>query len=141
MPISALPLKVPSTPSRTTEGDREKTPMPNKQTTAAKGALIPSDISSPHELTAFVETLLEQLDTKFDEMSTQILDRSAQCRYAFSDLVTDFFAWFSVSQMSTRVDALEASIQDIINGDVSVPQSPSPMPGTPGFRRSDSGLQ
>ena len=36
-----------------------------------------------------------------------------------------------VNQMSTRVDALEASIQDIINGDVvSVPQSPaSAAPG------------
>lgn len=43
--------------------------------------------------------------------------------------------------MSTRVDALEASIQDIINGDVTVPQSPSPVPGTPGMRRSDSGPQ
>jgi hypothetical protein len=31
--------------------------------------------------------------------------------------------------MSTRVDALEASIQDIINGDV-LPQSPSPIPGS-----------
>jgi len=69
----------------------------------------PADISSPHELTAYVESLLEQLDAKFDDMSTQILDR--------------------MMQMSSRVDALEASIQDIINGDVtpSLPQSPSPM--------------
>lgn len=45
-----------------------------------------------------------------------------------------------VNQMSSRVDALENSIQDIINGDVSVPQSPSPStPG--GMRRSDSGMQ
>lgn len=43
--------------------------------------------------------------------------------------------------MSTRVDALEASIQDIINGDVvSVPESPAP--GTPGgIRRGDNTLQ
>ena len=33
--------------------------------------------------------------------------------------------------MSTRVDALEASIQDIINGDVSVSVPQSPSPGTP----------
>ncbi|KAJ3554236.1 hypothetical protein NP233_g12466 [Leucocoprinus birnbaumii] len=127
MPSSALPLKVPSTPAKNGENDKEKTPMAaSKQNAAAKsGTLVPSDISSPHELTAFVETLLEQLDTKFDDMSKQILER--------------------MSQMSTRVDALEASIQDIINGDItsnvsaSVPQSPSPAPSTPGMRRSDSG--
>lgn len=43
---------------------------------------------------------------------------------------------FLVNQMSTRVDALEASIQDIINGDVvSVPQSPAPQTGTTGAIR------
>ncbi|KAJ7666301.1 heat shock factor binding protein 1-domain-containing protein [Mycena rosella] len=114
MASSALPLKVtPATPAKS-ETERDKTPTPS---IASKGTIGPGDISSPHELTAFVETLLEQLDTKFDEMSTQILDR--------------------MTQMSTRVDALEASIQDIINGDVSVPQSPSPIPGA-GVRRSGS---
>ncbi|KAJ7284391.1 heat shock factor binding protein 1-domain-containing protein [Mycena rebaudengoi] len=121
MASSALPLKVtPSTPAKVSENERDKTPTPAAKP-APKAIIGPSDISSPHELTAFVETLLEQLDTKFDEMSTQILDR--------------------MTQMSTRVDALEASIQDIINGDVSVPQSPSPIPGTPGgIRRSGSEL-
>ncbi|KIK63181.1 hypothetical protein GYMLUDRAFT_163569 [Collybiopsis luxurians FD-317 M1] len=62
---------------------------------------------SPHELTAFVETLIEQLDVKFDQMSTQILN--------------------TMTQMSARVDALEAALQDIINGD-------TPTPGTPSGR-------
>ncbi|KZT20489.1 hypothetical protein NEOLEDRAFT_1140792 [Neolentinus lepideus HHB14362 ss-1] len=100
--VSASPSKPPSQSST-----REPTPMaaPTKQSVMAN----PADISSPHELTAYVESLLEQLDAKFDDMSTQILDR--------------------MMQMSSRVDALEASIQDIINGDVtpSLPQSPSPM--------------
>ncbi|KAF8151019.1 heat shock factor binding protein 1-domain-containing protein [Crassisporium funariophilum] len=120
--MPAQPLKVPSTPSRASDNDKDKTPVPNKQAGPSKlGTIAPNEISSPHELTAFVETLLEQLDSKFDDMSTQILDR--------------------MTQMSSRVDALEASIQDIINGDVvSVPQSPSP--GTPGvMRRSDSAMQ
>ncbi|KAK7032741.1 heat shock factor binding protein 1-domain-containing protein [Favolaschia claudopus] len=113
MASSALPLKVtPSTPAKG-ENERDKTPTPATKA-ASKAGIGPNDISSPHELTAFVETLLEQLDTKFDEMSTQILDR--------------------MTQMSTRVDALEASIQDIINGDV-MPQSPSPIPG---MRKSTS---
>ncbi|KAF5379760.1 hypothetical protein D9615_005747 [Tricholomella constricta] len=118
MPSSALPLNV-ATPSKA-DADKDRTPTPSfKQPSVAKpSVLAPADISSPHELTAFVESLLEQLDAKFDEMSTQILDR--------------------MSQMSTRVDALEASIQDIINGDVSVPQSPTPTPATPGFRKGDN---
>jgi len=47
--------------------------------------------------------------------------------------------------MSSRVDALEASIQDIINGDISsnvstsIPQSPSPAPSASGVRKSESG--
>ena len=45
-----------------------------------------------------------------------------------------------VNQMSTRVDALEMSIQDIINGDISVPTSP--VPATPAtIRRTESGGQ
>ncbi|KAG6831504.1 hypothetical protein H0H92_009772 [Tricholoma furcatifolium] len=92
MPSSALPLNV-ATPLKS-DGDKDKTPTPSfKQPSAVKpSALAPADISSPHELTAF---------------------------------------------MSTRVDALEAAIQDIINGD-GVPQSPSPTPATPAIRRSDS---
>lgn len=33
------------------------------------------DISNPHELTAFVESLLAQLEGKFDDMSSQILGK------------------------------------------------------------------
>jgi heat shock factor-binding protein 1 len=60
MPSSALPLKVPSTPAKNGENDKDKTPMAaSKQNPAAKsGTLVPSDISSPHELTAFVSTLV-----------------------------------------------------------------------------------
>ncbi|KAF8193388.1 heat shock factor binding protein 1-domain-containing protein [Pholiota molesta] len=106
--MSAQPLKVPATPSKSTDNDKDKTPVAVKQSAPSKvGTIAPNDISSPHELTAFAETLLEQLDAKFDDMSTQILER--------------------MNQMSTRVDALEASIQDIINGDVSVPQSDSAL--------------
>ncbi len=81
-----------------------------------------------------VESLLEQLDQKFDDMSSQILDRSTSplpshqprpVRPSHSPVST-------VTQMSSRVDALEASIHDIISSDTpaaplppSLPQSPS----------------
>ncbi|CAL1716130.1 unnamed protein product [Somion occarium] len=104
LPLNVTPAATPSKPPL--QSGNSGTPS---ATPALKTSAHPTDISSPHELTAFVETLLEQLDTKFDEMSSQILDR--------------------MMQMSTRVDALEASIQDIINGDTSnapsLPQSPS----------------
>lgn len=74
-------------------------------------------------------------------MSTQMLDRSAFFYLVIQLLRHLILIWtFLVTQMSTRVDALEASIQDIINGDLSVPQSPTPVPGTPVIRWSESGL-
>lgn len=91
-PPSAQPLKVPATPSKSVDNDKDKTPVATK-VSSNQGMTVPvKDISSPHELTAFVraittfvayittgikvETLLEQLDSKFDDMSTQILERS-----------------------------------------------------------------
>ena len=114
-PLSAQPLKVAISTgsskgdqgSRTPVGSRGSSPGPSRP------LANPADISSPHELTAFVrcilrthlpnsflppiawlkgilsppvlfvrldfqvEALLEQLDTKFDDMSSQIIDRSA----------------------------------------------------------------
>ncbi|KAH9945418.1 heat shock factor binding protein 1-domain-containing protein [Epithele typhae] len=105
---SALPLNV-------APGSRPQTAQSNLSTATSTTAGAPKpasapDISSPHELTAFVESLLEQLDQKFDDMSNQILDR--------------------MTQMSSRVDALEASIQDIINSDTPG-QPPSSLPQSP----------
>ncbi|EMD31289.1 hypothetical protein CERSUDRAFT_119840 [Gelatoporia subvermispora B] len=116
----ALPLNVtPSAaPSRPATASTATGTTPN--TRIVKAPSNPSDISSPHELTAFVETLLEQLDAKFDDMSNQILDR--------------------MTQMSTRVDALEAAIQDIINGDNAVATSGSPsQPQSPSIAQRRSG--
>lgn len=110
--MGPAPLNVPASPSpnKTPKVSGPSVNGTGKQPAAAKN-LAPSDISSPHELTAFVETLLEQLESKFDDVSSQILEK--------------------MNQMSSRVDALEASIQDIINVDlppppsVGTPQSPS----------------
>ncbi|KAN0125893.1 Heat shock factor binding protein 1 domain containing protein [Russula decolorans] len=131
-PLSAQPLKVTASGS-SSKGDQggSRTPVASRGSSPRprppKPLADPADISSPHELTAFVETLLEQLDTKFDDMSSQIIER--------------------MMQMSQRVDALEGSIQDIINGDApssstsSIPSSPSTTPTTLQSRRTRSGLQ
>ena len=95
-----------------------------------------------------VETLLEQLDTKFDDMSSQIVDCSMFSPFALTFFVLrDFNMCCTVVQMPQRVDALEASIQDIINGDApkgstpSIPPSPSVSVSTPLPKRTRSGLQ
>ena len=50
------PLKVPSTPLRSAENDKDKTPVPSNQSNSTKlGTIAAKDISSPHELTAFVK--------------------------------------------------------------------------------------
>ncbi|KZT59185.1 hypothetical protein CALCODRAFT_467294 [Calocera cornea HHB12733] len=94
----ARPLNVVSS-SASTSGGNQAAPLHPRPSAAGAGSSRvpqPTDISSPHELTAFVESLLTQLETRFDEMSGQVLER--------------------MNAMSTRVDALEASIQDLISG-------------------------
>jgi hypothetical protein len=113
-PLSAQPLKV-AISSGSSKGDQgPRTPIASRGSSPGPSRPLanPADISSPHELTAFVrricaptyptvfspanglaegiclpvlfvcfvffqvEALLEQLDTKFDDMSSQIIDRS-----------------------------------------------------------------
>ncbi|TBU50454.1 heat shock factor binding protein 1-domain-containing protein, partial [Dichomitus squalens] len=106
LPLNVAPASRPQTAQSTLSTASSTTVGANKSTTNTHAP----DISSPHELTAFVESLLEQLDQKFDDMSSQILDR--------------------MTQMSSRVDALEASIQDIISSDAPPPLPPS-LPQSP----------
>ena len=84
--------------------------------------------------TAQVERLLSQLDDKFESMSGQIMERSEW--HLFVARGVGGLNMLSVDQMSARVDALEASIQDIISDDLS-PTSPSPAPTS--HRRLPSG--
>ena len=117
-PLAAQPLKVASA-NGSSKGDQgSRTPVQSRDSSPGPGSIPsskpplanPADISSPHELTAFVrfqihtrtrtrthptfsslvfpcfqvETLLEQLDTKFDDMSSQIIERSALLRSHWS---------------------------------------------------------
>ncbi|QRV89769.1 hypothetical protein RhiJN_17787 [Ceratobasidium sp. AG-Ba] len=94
-------------------GSRSATPVPATRATAPILTAKPEDITSPHELTAFIENLLNQVETGFDDMSAQVLER--------------------MSQMSSRVDSLEIAVQDLINGDLSAPMptlTPQPTGGS-----------
>ncbi|KAI0001192.1 hypothetical protein BJV77DRAFT_265743 [Russula vinacea] len=90
-PLSAQPLKV--TTSGSSKGDQggSRTPVASRGSSPRppKPLADPADISA--RTSSQHSTLLEQLDAKFDDMSSQIIDR--------------------MMQMSKRVDALEASIQ------------------------------
>lgn len=161
-PSSALPLKVTpaSTPNKPFAKDnmRDQTPTPANGKKPAPAN--PGEISSPHELTAFVRTrpillndrvaqcLLWNVGRDFARAARHEVRRDVDAdsrpqyvaRYPVGVVGANMFKNFIVEQMSTRVDALEASIQDIINGDIttaSVPASPAPVPG---IRRSGSGL-
>ncbi len=81
-----------------------------------------------------VDNLLENIDTKFDDMTAQFIERSEFASLR-SEYVIYLIHFLAVNQMSGDVDKLEASIQDIINSDVALPSSmpQSPGPGTPGF--------
>lgn len=136
MTMSAQPLNVGPGLNNKQIDDVEKPPNP---TSTSSNNL--RDISSPHELTAFVgvrtyifhpsshrcqvENLLGELETKFDNLSSQMLDKSLSICF----LPFYMFPFQTpVNQMSDRVDALEAAIQDVINGE-SLPPSPSPQTG------------
>lgn len=59
--------------------------------TAANGALNETTISSPHELTDWVDNILDQLESRFTTMTAQ--------------------AELRMKEMSDRIDALESSIE------------------------------
>ncbi|KAG8930756.1 hypothetical protein FRC03_004459 [Tulasnella sp. 419] len=101
--MSAKPLKVPATNGKASSSSSPSDTKTSSSKTAPS-SIASTDISSPHELTAFVETILSNLETRFDDMSSQVLDK--------------------MNQMSTRVDSLELAMQDLLNDTY--------MPGTPG---------
>jgi len=115
LPPKATPLKfmpntkstIPTTPvaSKHTARDAMKTAA---GTPAVSVQPQPENISSPHELTAFVENVLDDLEKKFDDMSSQVLDR--------------------MSKMSSRIDTLELSIQELLNDDLGGGRIDSPTP-------------
>ncbi|KAM0789778.1 hypothetical protein ACM66B_006631 [Microbotryomycetes sp. NB124-2] len=55
-----------------------------------------AEVTSPVELTQFVDSLLNDLEARFDTISSDVLSR--------------------LSSLSTRVDSLEASISELMSG-------------------------
>ncbi|GAA6059662.1 hypothetical protein JCM10212_000049 [Sporobolomyces blumeae] len=59
-------------------------------------SLAANQVTSPIELTQFVDTLLNDLEARFDTLSSDVLTR--------------------LSSLSTRVDSLETSLADLMSG-------------------------
>ncbi|CAG8555729.1 15335_t:CDS:2 [Acaulospora colombiana] len=53
-----------------------------------------TDIQSPQELTAYVETVIQQLQTKFDDLSSLLIEK--------------------MDEMGSRIDTLEKSLGDLM---------------------------
>ncbi|GAA5962273.1 hypothetical protein JCM3765_004730 [Sporobolomyces pararoseus] len=63
------------------------------------------DVTSPVELTQFVDTLLNDLESRFDTLSGDVLSR--------------------LSSLSTRVDSLETSLADLMSGTAAPNSNPN----------------
>ncbi|BGP58534.1 hypothetical protein JCM8202_001198 [Rhodotorula sphaerocarpa] len=68
-------------------------------------AAAKADVTSPLELTQFVDTLLNDLESRFDSLSSDVLSR--------------------LNSLSTRVDSLETSLADLMSGSNSLPPASS----------------
>ncbi|BEI84913.1 hypothetical protein CcaverHIS002_0503140 [Cutaneotrichosporon cavernicola] len=74
-------------------------------TTTGAGTITAKNVASPGELCGFVDTLLNTLESRFDEMSDQVMSR--------------------MDEMASRIDNLETAISDLMNSGV---ESPSATP-------------
>lgn len=76
-------------------------------------------LSSPHELTDFVDILLDTLQGKFDEMKMTVEQKSECGTWCFegwrgvSDCSLSRFPDL-VAEMTRRIDVLESSIEELI---------------------------
>ncbi|BGP43919.1 hypothetical protein JCM10449v2_007976 [Rhodotorula kratochvilovae] len=75
----------------------------------SEDAATRAGVTSPLELTQFVDTLLNDLEARFDSMSTDVLSR--------------------LNSLSTRVDSLETSLADLMSGTALPPAQGLPAAG------------
>ncbi|BGP28052.1 heat shock factor-binding protein 1 [Rhodotorula toruloides] len=68
-----------------------------------------AEVTSPLELTQFVDNLLNDLESRFDALASDVVSR--------------------LNSLSTRVDSLETSLSDLMSGTALPP--PSPPTGAP----------
>jgi hypothetical protein len=106
-----------------TADSASNTPTTLTKDTSDDADLSNKTISSPHELTDWVDGLLDTLQNRFDVMQGQVEERSE-----FSERVeergargTDWHGFcvpcsLSVSEMARRIDTLESSIEELLQG-------------------------
>ncbi|KAF9980401.1 hypothetical protein BGZ75_008488 [Mortierella antarctica] len=99
-------------PGKQTTLQQQATPLPPQQQQPVDDPNSDKNVS-PQELTLYVEKLLEQINAKFDGVSTQIFSK--------------------MDEMSSRIEDLEKSIGDLVqNVDEDPKTAPGPKPAPSG---------
>jgi heat shock factor-binding protein 1 len=112
-------------------------PQPQPQAQAAAGAA-----PSGQDLAMFVTNLLQQMQTKFEQMSDTILGRSepqphthahphTSCHAINQSIHSHVHAPLPVDEMGTRIDDLEKSIGDLMQQAGVQPHDIPPQPSQP----------
>ncbi|BGP03944.1 heat shock factor-binding protein 1 [Rhodotorula toruloides] len=124
VPSPTLSAASPHLPSSSTS--RSASPALGTQTTVGLGVIgaegldvhkeqveqvAKAEVTSPLELTQFVDNLLNDLESRFDALSSDVLSR--------------------LNSLSTRVDSLETSLSDLMSGTALPPPSAPPSATTP----------
>ncbi|KAJ1036099.1 hypothetical protein NDA18_000242 [Ustilago nuda] len=76
-PTTAVPSTSMSTSASVSAPTQSHTD-PSTTSTKPENAVQPPDISSPHQLIDWVDTVLGQLESRFDDMNGQVTSRKAE---------------------------------------------------------------
>ncbi|CAK9781311.1 unnamed protein product [Cutaneotrichosporon oleaginosum] len=87
-------------------------------TTTGAGTITAKNVASPGELCGFVDTLLNTLESRFDEMSEQV---QYVCSHRAASLHLTRQSLTTVNEMAARIDNLETAIADLMNNGAESP--------------------
>ncbi|RZC93903.1 hypothetical protein C5167_016598 [Papaver somniferum] len=79
---------------------------------------------SPADMTVFVQSLLQQMQSRFQQMSNTIVSKNI----LFPLFILGFLNFSALDEMGNRIDELEQSINEL-RTEMGAEGSPSPLPG------------
>ncbi|RGB31677.1 heat shock factor binding protein 1-domain-containing protein [Rhizophagus diaphanus] len=96
--MSDIPPPPPPPPPPPQQSQTDSKPETEETIKDTSDAVL-ADIQSPQELTAYVETVLLQLQTKFDDLSLHLFSK--------------------MDDMASRIDMLEKSLEELLQQSIS----------------------